>query len=266
MKIKHNYILIILIVFLFICIGNQGIAQELTGKEIIERTESIETLKDLRGDMEMQIINKSGKTRVRELTIIGLENEKGVDKSLIRFIKPSKVKGTGFLSISNPDGPDESYLYLPALGKPRRLSSEERGGNFMGSDFTNEDMSPSHEDYEHKLLNIEEVDGVAYYIVESVPGTDKIRQDVGFARKLTWISKDKFQILKMEAMDINGKIIRVLTFANYQEVGKDAWIPTRMEMKTIESGSQTILEYKNIRVNTGLTDDDFSIRQLTRPL
>jgi len=263
---KKYYYTLIFIVFVAVCLGKQGIAQELSGKEIIERTESIETLKDLRGDIEMQIISKSGSTRVRELTIIALENEEGVKKSLIRFLKPSKVKGTGFLSISDPGGPDENYIYLPALGKPRRLSSEERGGNFMGSDFTNEDMSPSHEDYMHELLNIEEIDGLAYYIVESVPKTDKIRKDVGFARKRTWISKDKFQVLKMEALDINGKVIRVLTLADYLEVGEDAWIPTKMEMKTIESGSRTVLEYKNIRFNTGLTDDDFSIRQLTRSL
>ncbi|MBN2395880.1 MAG: outer membrane lipoprotein-sorting protein [Candidatus Atribacteria bacterium] len=266
MKKKYNYVVIILMLFMSFCVVNQGIAQELTGKEIIEHTESIETLKDLRGSMEMQIINKSGKARVRELTIIGLENEEGIEKSLIRFLKPSKVKGTGFLTISNPDGPDESYLYLPALGKPRRLSSEERGGNFMGSDFTNEDMSSCHEDYEHNLLNIEEIDDVAYYVVESVPKTEKMQQDVGFARKLTWISHDKFQVLKMEVLDINGKIIRILNYDEYQEIEKDAWIPTRLEMATIESGSRTILEYKNIEVNTGLTDDDFSIRQLTRPL
>jgi len=266
MKKKYNYMVIILMMFMSFCVINQGVAQELTGKEIIERTESIETLNDLRGSMEMRIINKSGKTRERELTIIGLENEEGVDKSLIRFLKPSKVKGTGFLTISNPDGPDESYLYLPALGKPRRLSSEERGGNFMGSDFTNEDMSSSLEDYDHKLLDIEEVDGVAHYVVESVPGTEKMRQDVGFAKRLTWVSKDKFQVLKMEILDVNGKLIRVLNYSRYQEVEKDAWIPTILEMKTIESGSRTILEYKNIEVNTGLTDEDFTIRQLTRPL
>ena len=266
MKGKNYYIFTIGLSLLLILSSYQVFGQELTGEEIIEKTQTVESLKDIRGVIEMKIIHKTGKERIMELNVIGLEAEDGIEKSLIRFTKPTKIKGTGFLSISDPNGPDESYLYLPALGKPRRISSEERGGNFMGSDFTYEDMAPSHEDYEHKLVRTEEIDGKEYYIIESVPKTNEIRRDVGFAKKITWIEKDRFIVLKSEYLDINGNLIRVLEMSDYQQVGEDAWIPIKMEMKTIDKDSRTTLEYKNLEVNTGLSDEDFTIRQLTRPI
>lgn len=265
---KSKWICVLLMVFLTVMFLVNGslYCQELTGKEIMEKTENVESLKDLRGTIEMQIIHESGKKRIREMTMIGFENDKGIEKSMMRLIKPAKVKGTGFLSVSNPDGPDESYLYLPALGKPRRLSSEERGGHFMGSDFTYEDIAPTHEDYQHQLVKTEVIDGNDYYLVASIPKDDEMRQDVGFSKKLTWISKAHFNVLKMEARDINDHVIRMLTVSEYQEIEEGFWIPIVMEMKTIETGSRTILNYQNIETNVGLSDQDFSIRQLTRPL
>lgn len=261
MRFNRLFLLGLLITVL---VSGQVLAEDLTGEEIIDRTESLSSVDDLSADLEMKII-RSGRERVRELTMVSQESDNGIEKSLIRFLSPSDVRGTGFLSIDNPEGADEQYLYLPALGKPRRISSEDRGGKFMGSDLTYEDISPSKEDYNHQLIGTETIDDNIVYLVESTPVTEKIKEDVGFAKKISYIRKDIFTLVKAEYFDDQGKVTRRLVVSNLKKISDDLWFGTYMVMEDLVKKSKTILEYNNIEVNTGIRDDFFSIRQLTRP-
>lgn len=262
MKLKKLLLLGMLFVLLP---GGQVLAEGLTGAEIIDRTKSVSSVDDLSADLEMRII-RSGRERVRELSMVSRETEDGIEKSLIRFLSPADVRGTGFLSINKSEGTDEQYLYLPALGKPRRISSEDRGGQFMGSDFTYEDLSPSKEDYSHMLLGTENIDDYEVYVVESVPVTEKIREDVGFAKKLSYIRKDNFTLIKAEYLNSQDQIIRRLKVSKFHKITDDLFLGTYMVMEDLSKESKTVLKYKNIKVNTGISDSHFSIRQLTRPV
>ena len=52
------------------------------------------------------------------------------------------MKNTGFLTYdydaSGKD--DDQWLYLPALGKTKRIASSDQSGAFMGSDFNYSDL------------------------------------------------------------------------------------------------------------------------------
>lgn len=63
-------------------------------------------------------------------------------KTLIKFEKPANIRGTGLLS-ETLDGEDETqqWIYLPALRSVKQLAFEDRHKSFMGSDFTNADIS-----------------------------------------------------------------------------------------------------------------------------
>ena len=256
--------LLLLVVLIVVLVGSQVMAGELTGEEIIEKTDEL-SVDDLNADLEMKII-KSGRERVRKLTMVSHKADDGVEKSLIRFLSPSDVRGTGFLSIDNPEGVDEQYLYLPALGKPRRISSEERGGSFMGSDLTYEDLSPSKEDYRHKLIGTEIIDEDEVYVVESTPVTEEIQDDVGFSKKISYIRKDIFVLIKAEYLDDQGNVSKKMVVSNFEEITDNLWYGTYMVMEDLKKESKTILEYDNLEYDTDISDDYFSIRQLTRPV
>ena len=58
------------------------------------------------------------------------------------FESPSDVQNTGLLSVDY-DGAkdDDQWLYLPSLHKATRISSGDKSGSFMGTDFTYSDMT-----------------------------------------------------------------------------------------------------------------------------
>ena len=100
MRIKRTFIILFLLMF---SVSAQVLAGEgLTGREIIDEMRTVETIDDLQAEMVMRIIHRSGKERVRELKTASSENDAGVEKSLIRFLSPADVRGTGFLSITIP--------------------------------------------------------------------------------------------------------------------------------------------------------------------
>lgn len=96
---------------------------------------------DSTADMLMLLRNKQGQESIREIKIKSLELQDDGDKSLTIFNKPRDVKGTAFLSFSHPVGADDQWLYLPALKRVKRISSRNKSGPFMGSEFSFEDLS-----------------------------------------------------------------------------------------------------------------------------
>ena len=239
-------------------------AQELSGREIMDRTRSLDLVQDMSMDLEMTITNHRGQQRVRALTMSSLRMEDGTEYSLIRFTAPADVRGTGFLSIQDPGGNDENWIYLPALGRERRMASDERGGSFMGSDFTVEDISLNLDDYVFHLEGTETLSGVEVYVVSGVPATKQMVKDLGVSKRVYYVCPERFIALQTETFDEAGTLIRVMTTNDFIEVIDDLWIPKLSEMRNLESNSSTQLAYDNIAVNPGLTADDFSRRQLSR--
>ncbi len=245
-------------------VGVAAGAADLSGRDIIEHLDEMGTVQDLTADLEMRLVGRDGQ-RVRQLTLVTKRGSDGSHKMLIRFRLPADVRGTGFLSISRPGGADESWLFLPALGKPRRIAAEERGSGFMGSDFTYADIGLIEiDDYRHTLLRTERYEGDECFVVESLPVSEEIRRADGFAKKTWWIRQETYTVAKAEFADKFGKILKTLRGTEVVFLGASAWLAARMEMKNLESGTRTVITFSNMKVNTGVADDYFSIRQLTK--
>ncbi len=245
-------------------LGGTGGAPELTGREIMDRTRALELIRDITMDMEMTITNHRGQQRVRALTSTSLREDDGTEYSLIRFTAPADVRGTGFLSIQDPAGSDENWIYLPALGRERRMASDERGGSFMGSDFTVEDISINLDEYTFTTEGTDTVDGTAVYVVGGVPATADMARDLDVSKRIYYVCRERFITVKTETFDETGNLVRVMTTGDYLEIGDGLWMPQVSEMRNVQANTSTRLAYDNITVNPGFTADDFSRRQLSR--
>ncbi|MDP2423619.1 MAG: outer membrane lipoprotein-sorting protein, partial [Bacteroidales bacterium] len=83
----------------------------------------------------------------------------GVTKTMIKFLAPPYVKGTTMLIYDYEDKDDDMWIFLPSLRKSRRIISSEKGKSFMGSEFSNADMSkPNLDDFNWKMYGSELVD------------------------------------------------------------------------------------------------------------
>ena len=89
----------------------------------------------------MRLYDRQGRVRERALTMLRLRGEKDKgDRALIRFTYPNDIRNTAFLVWEHPGADDERFLYLPALGRVRRIAGQEKDESFVGSDLSYEDI------------------------------------------------------------------------------------------------------------------------------
>jgi len=129
-------------VFVIIFAGGftgQLFAQEMTAREIIEKVYNRPEGDDQTSNLTMTLENKSGKQRIRKIKQF-TKDMGDVEKSIMFFQSPADVKNTSFMSWSyDSDKSDDQWIYLPAIKKTKRISSDSKSDYFMGSDFTIDD-------------------------------------------------------------------------------------------------------------------------------
>ncbi len=200
---------------------------------------------DMTGNMKVVMIDKNGNQELREATV----QQKGTDKRLFRFISPASQKGIAILSLPG----DIMYLYLPAYGKERRIASSAKNQNFAGTDFSYDDMeSKSYsEKYIPKLLKAE----TSVYTLELAP---RGRSD--YSKIVVRVHKTDYYPESMEFYDRGNNKIKTAKYT-FQKIG-NYWNASEVEMTNLKNNRRTIMQMSDESYDTGLTDDDFTVRKL----
>ena len=212
-------------------------------------------------DMIMILKNRQGDESRREIRTRTLEVEGDGDKSLTIFDSPRDVNGTAFLSFTHATAPDDQWLYLPALKRVKRISSANKSGPFMGSEFAYEDLTSQEvEKYSYKWLRDETLNGRQAFVIERFPQYE----NSGYARQIVWVDQDIYQPLKVEYYDRKNALLKTLVISGYKQYLDRYWRPDHMEMVNHQTGKSTVLEWSNYQFMTGLTDKDFNRNSLKR--
>ncbi len=239
----------VLLIVLFSLIARSVFAQ--TGDEILKMAEdAMNAPQDRTATENMLLIKADGTKKQRKIRFY----QKGSDKRLVVFLSPADVRGVGFLSLSE----DRMYLYLPAFRKIRRIASHIKNEDFMGTDFSYEDMAETEytDDYTATLEN----EGADQYVLELRPHPDP---DVSYSRQRMWVDKKTFIPVRTEYYSKGGKLIKVMRAESIKEVD-GYWFPMKITMKTVKTGHKTLLEIVDIKHDTGLSDRFFTERNLKR--
>jgi len=210
---------------------------------------------DNRADMKMYLRNAHGQESLRELKIKTLELQDDGDKSLTTFKKPRDVKGTAFLSFSHAVDADDQWLYLPALKRVKRISSKNKSGPFMGSEFAFEDLSSFElEKYTYKYIGDELINGLDSYVIEQTP----VDENSGYTRRVVWLDKQAYRTQKIDFYDRKNSLLKTLSYHGYQQYMGQFWRADKMNMVNHQNGKSTELLWKNYQFKTGLKDKDFN--------
>lgn len=242
--------------------GPEVSGQDLTGKQIIEKVYNRPAGDDQTADLSMTLTNRSGDQRIRKIKQF-TKDLGDVEKSIMFFLSPADVKNTSFMSWAyDSDQSDDQWIYLPALKKTKRISSDSKSDYFMGSDFTYDDLGDRKlEDDTHKLLREETIDGKECYVVESVP----LDEDYMYSKTLVWVNKTNFIGVKKEFYDEDEDLLKILSIKGVKEVS-GIWVITNSEMKNIQKNHKTSITLDNVQINTGISASKFSERMMTRGL
>jgi len=216
---------------------------------------------DSSANMLMKLRNKQGQESVREISIKSLEVANDGDKGLTIFNKPRDVKGTAFLSFSHTVGADDQWLYLPALKRVKRISSRNKSGPFMGSEFSFEDLSSFEiPKYTYKYLGDERINDLNSFMVEQ----DPVDKNSGYTRRVVWIDKSEYRIQKIDFYDRKNSLLKTLTYTNYKQFLSKYWRAMTMSMINHQNGKSTDLVWDNYKFRVGLSDKDFNKNSLKR--
>ena len=235
-------------------------AADLNGEEIMEKVYNRETGESRISRLEMILINRHGAERIREIK--QYEKDFGeVEKKIMFFISPADVRNTSFMNWSyDSEQSDDQWIFLPALNKVKRISSENKSDYFMGSDFTYDDLGDrTLAEDEHSLIGEDTVDGHEVYVVENIPAAE----DELYSRTVTYVWQDKWIGLKKEFYDQEGELLKVLTVNQLEEIDGILTIVDN-EMHNLQSDHRTILRSSEVEYNTEVDDNLFSERMMKR--
>ncbi len=150
--------------------------------EILDRSDAVMHPANLQGSFVMTLTSRFGDRRVIKVQAYQKKKSEEREDRLFLFTFPPSVKGTGLLvhSFLN-DEEDKMWIYLPAVGKIKRVNlSTSGGGYFMGSDFTFSDLiSASREELTHELKAEENIEGEDCFVIEVRGGNRAIQRKFG---------------------------------------------------------------------------------------
>ena len=203
----------------------------------------------------MVIRSRDGSTSERLIDQYSKDGPRG-SRSVIVFQQPASVAGTRFLTMENPDGADDRWIFLPSLGRVRRIAVAEGSGSFMGTDFSYDDIASTSRRAEldtHTLLREEKLNGVACHVIQSIPKDSSYQ----YAKMIQWITKDNLITIKIECYDRRDTLVKTAEMSGIIEV--QGRLPTTiMTMTTHAAGTSTTITNEITRYDDPIPESVFT--------
>lgn len=211
--------------------------------------------------VQMVLRNARGQESTREMRNKLLELEGDGDKLLVTFDKPRDVKGTAFLTFTHQAGPDDQWLFLPALKRVKRISSNNKSGPFMGSEFSYEDLASQEvAKYTYRYLRDDTIDGRPAFVVERIP----VDETSGYTKQIVWFDQAEYRPEQIEFYDRKGELLKTLTYVGYRQYLNKYWRPDEMSMQNHQTEKSTQLIWDAYEFDADLSDRDFDRNSLQR--
>jgi hypothetical protein len=254
----NNLNLTFILGFLMAFYSFSSSSQTLTARELADKAREVMENSNFEMTSTLRILDDKGRERVRKMWM-ATRSFNGVTKSLIRFREPAEVNGMAMLVFDYPDKPDDMWMYLPALRKERRIVADEKAKSFMGSEFSNNDLSvPETECFTYNLLGSEETGGRDYHKVEAVCKDDQTQKEYGYFRKVMWIDALTHLTLKIEFFDGKGQLSKIQYFSGYKKLSNGKYFSFSMTKENILTGRKSEISVEEFLENSALAEGSFS--------
>ncbi len=211
--------------------------------------------------VKLELVDDKGGISERVVEEWSAENDKGLSSTVIVFHAPASVKGSRFLTVANEGRDDDTWIYLPALKKIRRIAASEGGGSFFGTEFSYDDLgSRELDDYTYKYLGSETVKGYDCHVIESTPKDPKGKQ---YSKIVSWMVKDPEILLpiRVDLYKDGPKPAKTMSMNELKKIGA-FWTVTSLTMKNNENGKATNMIQQNIEFDKPVSSARFTTKFL----
>lgn len=220
-------------------------------------------------DATFRLVNASGQERIRTTKALTKLVPGTMDNMrYVEFLTPSDVRGTKTLLIEHTGKDDDIWIYLPALKKVRRLVSSNKKDAFVGTDFSYGDViGYGVAEWNHPVLKEEEDQGKSCYVIESLPKDPEVGRQSGYSKRISWIDKESFVLLRGEVFDSNGQLLKKISAGDLRKVensNSTKWQPMKLTAVNVQSGHKTFIEFSDYKANVEVGNDVFTANGLEK--
>jgi hypothetical protein len=253
--------------------------QSPTADAVAKQAHDRSTGRDSRMAMRMKLFDRHARVRERALTVTSLRGREAPaappsapdgDRLLIRFTYPNDIRGTSFLVWEHPKADDERFLYLPSLGRVRRIAGTETQESFVGSDFTYEDIGGREFDEYTYAFAGPDSGNASWSPTTGTPARSAWRlesrrkdQSAQFPRVVSLILKDTFVVVAADIYNRRNEKQKTYTVRRLEQIA-GIWTVMESEMADALEKTRTELAVDSADYNVGLKESDFSRRELER--
>ncbi|RME29858.1 MAG: outer membrane lipoprotein-sorting protein [Deltaproteobacteria bacterium] len=235
-----------------------------SARQLMDRVNKRSAWRDLRGQIEMVLEQRSGGRRVRKLEMWSMKNAAGESRMLMRFSEPPDVRGTSFLQIEHKAAEDDRRLFLPALRRVQRISASGKKGAFMSSDFSYYDIGPPElDDWKLEFGGTQKVGDTECRVVVGLPASKKVSADTGYSRVEWLVDEKRLVIMGARYYDKDGVLFKRLDVRKIDNV-KGTPFATHMVMTNLLTGHESSMKFSHLETDTGLEEQFFTERNLRR--
>jgi outer membrane lipoprotein-sorting protein len=267
---KKLFLLKSMIMVFLLLIPAAVIADQPEARRIMEKVEEVDDGDTRTADMLMILTDKKGAKRKKYFKTFS--KEYGEDsKQLMIIDRPANIRNSGFLTFDydNSDQDDDQWLYLPSLGRSKRIASGDKDGSFMGSDLNYSDMtSRDLEDYDYRILKEMSLKNEKVWLIESIPRSEEVIDKTGYRKTILAVRHDIYMVSRIKAWPAKGSYVKITDFNNLERING---VLVHTDVRVIKKSGKTIkhktqLLLSDIQFNRNLTDDLFTLRRLEKGL
>ncbi len=236
-----------------------------SANEIAKKVHDLPNGKTSSSTISITLIDKNGKTRGREIASYTMKDGT-TDKTVLVFKTPRDVAGISYLSYDYPDKADgstvdsDSWIYLPAMKKVRRVSGSSKDDDFQGTDFTYDDLGNRNLSKDNfAILGEEKVNGADCWILEAKAKDSKAK----ISRRVSWVDKKTFVTYKGEYYDKQNRLQKTLICENIKQI-KGYWSTQKMTMTNVQTNHKTVYEVKDLKYDEKVNESFFTVSALER--
>lgn len=238
-----------------------GVLFSETADEILRKARTKSSVNSVATRSKMEIQKNGAAINILVIDQYSSKDKDGLQRALIGFREPANAKGTRFLMLKKANGSTDQRIFLPGLGKTRRIASESEGDeSFMGTDFSYNDVSFMDRDISldaHSVLREEEYNGKQCYVIESIPKDKKY----AYSKIIQWIEKQAHIFLKGEFYDKKNRLEKIMELSDYKEVN-GIMTPFTTKLSSVKVNTSTVVHIEKIQYNINIPDKLFTYKYL----
>ena len=228
-------------------------------KQIVAESQRRQNVKSQKYQGVLQVVDAGGKITEKNWAT-ERAGSWGTSKVMIRFTAPAEVKGVALLVVNHPDRASDQWMWIPSIGRDRRVALQDRKTRFFGTDFSFEDLEERDvEQFDWKLLGEEAIDGAPCWKIESRPKQSRASQ---YTSNVLWVRKDNYVAAQVESFT-KTQLVRRLFYKNIEQV-QGIWTARLLEMHDLKRRSKTILKLDKLSFNAPVKEENFTVQALRR--